>query len=238
MKNYSKEITELQELIKGVSTERWNLEDNSNNLITDILNEYFNPFKEFEIKVYRNSATFHMKDQENYNKEIFSLYFDERYKEETKLRLSYYTTSSNSDFELERLMHLGKVAKIIKDRSEGILKDIFEARKSNLERSNELYRISSGYEKQISEYRKAELADKKVQIELDLRGNKGITFDIPQYIYLKRTYSPKIDKIRVTEVKGKTCTVAIEMGGGSYKTTESRVNLENLIDQISIYNIL
>jgi hypothetical protein len=70
-----------------------------------------------------------------------------------------------------------------------------------------------------------------------LLSEDGVLFDIPQHIELKRTYCPKLNKIRIIEVKGKTCTVEIEMGSG-YKTTETRVNIESLVSQVKRYNIL
>ena len=235
---YLNEITEIETQINDINVKRFELRKENNEKIAEVLGSAFNYFKEFEIKVNGESAVFYQRDEDDKLKEIFSLYFDERYKEETKLRLSYYTTNTNSDFELTRLIHLGNVAKIVRDRSEGILRDIFAARKTNLERDTELYSLKFKYENQIKDYQKENTAALKVQIELDLRSEDGITLSVPKNIELKRTYCPKIDKIRITEVKGKTCTVAIEMGGGSYKTTETRVSIESLVKQLRYYNIL
>jgi hypothetical protein len=239
MKNYSNEIAELEVQITSARRAQSLLETSNNEKVQDILNYHFNYFKEVEVKVRRDTATFHVKDEEGYNKEIFSLYFDERYYQtDPTLRISYYSSSTNSDFEIDRLILLGKVAQIIKRSSETILSEIKDARKSNLEEYNEIFKKILGYEKQIREYRDSEFQENKIQIQSQLNTKEGITFDLPQHIFLKNTYSPKIDKIRITEVKGKTCTVAIEMDGGSYKTTESRVNIDKLINQIKYYNIL
>ena len=100
-----------------------------------------------------------------------------------------------------------------------------------------MYKIQNDYEREKRSYRDAEVAALKVQIELDLRSEEGIVFDIPKNIELKRTYCPKLNRIRIIEVKGKTCTVAIEIGD-SYKTTETRVNIESLVDQVKHYNVL
>jgi hypothetical protein len=236
---YLNEIVEIESQINEIDAKRFELSKLNDNKVAEILDSHFNYFKEVSIVVRNESAIVYLKDEEGKHKEIFSLYFDERYhKVDNKLRISYYSSSTNNEFELTRLIMLGNAAKIIKDRGERILEEIFEARKSNLDRGTELFSLKLKYENQIREYQKENTAALKIKIELDLRGEEGITFDIPQTIQLKRSYSPKIDKIRITEVKGKTCTVAIEMGGGSYKTTESRVNIEDLIDQIRYYNIL
>ena len=235
MKNYLNEITELENQISEIHNERYLLENSNNEKVKEVINNHFNIFREMEVTVRGTSAYFYLQNEEGYNKEIFSLYFDERYKEETQLRLSYYTTSTHSDFELNRVVKLGSVAKIILDRGEGILAEIFQVRKSDLEKSNELFSKELKLENQLRDYRKAAKAERRIQLELDLRSGEGVTLPKPQTISLKRSYSPKLDKIRIVEVSGKTCTVAIEMGGGSYKTTESRVNIENLIDQIAYY---
>jgi len=233
---YLNEIVEIESQINQIKNKRFELRKLNDKKVKDILDSYFNYFKKVEFVVGNESAIVYLKDDEGKLKEIFSLYFDERYQQvDNKLRISYYSSSTNNEFELTRLIMLGNAAEIIKDRGESILKDIFEARKSNLERETELFSLQLICENQIRDYQKENTAALKIQIELDLRSEEGITFNIPQTISLKRTYSPKIDKIRITEVKGKTCTVAIEMGGGSYKTTESRVNIEDLIDQIRYY---
>jgi hypothetical protein len=238
MKNYLNEIVEIESQIQEINAKRFEIVKSNNLKIKEILDANFNYFKEVEIVVNNESAIFYLKNEENQNKEIFNLNFYERYEGETELKLSYYSTSSHSEFELNRLIMLGNAARIVKERSENILNEINSVKKSTLERDNELYSLKNSYEKRIREYQIENTNRLKIQIELDLRSEDGIIFDIPKNIELKRNYCPKIDKIRITEVKGKTCTVAIEMGGGSYKTTESRVNLENLIGQISIYNIL
>jgi len=235
MKNYLNEITELENQISEIHNERYLLENSNNEKVKEVLNEYFNVFREMEVTVRGTSAYFYLQNEEGYNKEIFSVYFDERYKEETQLRLSYYTTSTHSNFELERVVKLGSVAKTILDRGERILAEIFQVRKSDLEKSNELFSKELGLENQLRDYRKVAKADRRIQLELNLKSSDGIFLPTPKTISLKRNYSPKIDKIRIVEVSGKTCTVAIETGGGSYKTTESRVNIESLIDQIAYY---
>ena len=238
MKNYLNEIVEIESQIQEINVKRFEIVKSNNLKIKEILDANFNYFKEVEIVVNNESAIFYLKNEENQNKEIFNLNFYERYAGETELKLSYYSTSSHSEFELNRLIMLGNAARIVKDRAESILNEINSVKKSTLERDNELYSLKNSYEKRIREYQNENTAALKVQIELDLRSEEGIVFDISKNIELKRNYSPKITKIRITEVKGKTCTVAIEMGGGSYKTTESRVNIESLIQQISYYNIL
>ena len=150
MKNYLNEITELENQISEIRKERYLLEESNNEKVKEVLSDYFNVIREMEVTVRGTSAYFYLQNEEGYNKEIFSVYFDERYKEETQLRLSYYTTSTHSNFELERIVKLGSVAKTILDRGERILAEIFQVRKSDLEKSNELFSKELKLENQLA----------------------------------------------------------------------------------------
>lgn len=150
------EITQLEELINKVSAEGLKLKKSTDLKVQSVFDDHFNIFREFTIQVSGESAYFKLKDEEDGSlKELFSIYFHSRRKEETKLELSYYTTNTQSQFELNRIIYLGQIAKVIRDNSERILKEIDQALKSNVERSNELYRIQDGYEKEKRAYHEA-----------------------------------------------------------------------------------
>ncbi len=235
MTNYLNEITELEGFINLVKKERFDLAKTNNLEIQDILDSNFNYFKEVTIKVNSESATFHLVNEEGFNQEIFSLNFYERYKGNTNLEISYYSTSTQSDFELRRLILLGQVARILREKSEFILKSILDTKKKIEGRSNELYSTQFQYEKQISEYRRMNTENLKVKVEIALKSEEGIVLSTPKTIKLKRNYTPELNKIKIIKISGKTCTVAIEMNGGNIKGTESRVNIDDLIRQVSYY---
>lgn len=231
MKNYSNEIAELELLITGVKKESAELGRLNSLKVKEVLDGYFNPFQELSIEVYNTSASFYMKDDLGVRREVFSLYFYERYKEGIKLELSYYTTSTISDFELQRLTNLGKVAKIVLERSEEILREIAGVRKGDLERSNELFSIQNGYEKKKAEYVKAAQENRKVEVELLLR--EGIVFDQYVYIEFKRNYSIKVITMKMVDVSksGKTCTVLYVTRDG-FSTREENCSVENILNQV------
>ena len=232
------EITELETLINKVQDERFQLQLAQNDEIADVLNSHFNYFKEFTIKVSNESAYFYMFNEEaKYEKEIFSLYFYERYNSATKLELSYYSTSTQSDFELDRLMYLGSFAKVIKQDSERILNEIVAVQSKYKNRSNELYQIKDGYEKQKRAYQKANDEARKAKIELAFREN-GIIFDKSVNIQIKSNYTPRIDSIKLSEVSksGKTGTIVYHLAHGGSIHTEDKVNVERILDQIFFYH--
>lgn len=239
---YLNEITQLEELIDKVAIQQRELSKSRNLKVQEVFDRHFNYFKEFTIKVSGDSAYFLAKNENGISVDLFTIYFHERYKEERKLELSYYTTSSQSDFEIERLISLGKVARILRDNRETILKDITESMNSYLERSNELYRILDGYGKEKLSYQKANDERRKNEIELSLRG-EGVNFDKDVYIELKRNYTVRVISMKIVTVSKskKTCIVQFgtvnRLDGSVWKLVEERVDVENLIRQIaSHYN--
>ena len=231
MENFLDKIAELELLIAGVRRENSELEISNALKVKEVLEGYFNPFKEFDIQVNRGSAYFHRKDEDGRNRELFSLSFYERYKEDPKLELSYYTTSTQSEFELNRLISLGAVAVIVKRSGESILKDITDVKNQDLERSNQLYSIVSGYEKEVAEYKRRLLFRRKLEIELLIR--EGIVFDQHVYIEFKRNYSMKIITMKMIDVSksGKTCTMIYTTRDG-FSTREENCNVENILNQV------
>lgn len=234
---YLNEITQLEELINKVQVERAELRKSSDLKVQEVFNNHFNIFRIVDVQVSGESAYFRVKDEETGSlKDLFSIYFYSRYKEDTRLELSYYTTSTNSEFELNRIIYLGQVAKVIKDNSEEILKEIAEVKGRDLGRENELYRIQDTYEREKKSYENANNQKRKVEIELSLRG-EGVTFDQPVYIQFKRNYSIKVRTLKMIDVSksGKTCTMIYTTRDG-FSTREENCNVENIINQVVYFH--
>ena len=234
---YLNEITQLRELINKVSAERFELRKSNDLKVQEVFDRNFNYFKEFDIRVSGESAYFKMKNEKEELKEVFSIYFYSRYKEDTRLELSYYTTNTQSEFEVERLISLGKTARILRDNSEHILKEIADARKSDLERENELYRIQDGYEKEKRSYQNANDERRKTEIELALRGD-GLSFDKKVSIDFKYNYSAKVRAIKLINVSksGKTADVAFNYDeGDQFRYVENNCNVQRMIEQVMYF---
>lgn len=229
MKNYSNEITEITSQLELIRAQRRELQLSNDAKVKDLFDATFNYFREYDIIVGSMCACFFDAGD---NKQLFTINFYERYKEDARLELSYYTTSTQSEFELNRLISLGKIAQVIKSNSERILRDIADIRKSDLERENELYAIQNTYEKKIAEYRKAELEDRKVQIELQLKSD-GVVFNEGVYIEFKRNYSIRVLQMKMIGLSksGKTCTVVYSTRDG-IQTREEHCNVENILNQV------
>ena len=184
-----------------------------------------------------------LKEQElilvNYTKELFSLYlrdnwdFDDKGKKFKGLDLSYYTTSTKGvdKWELNRLQLLGKAAEIVLNHQDRILDRVNNTAIRFKAEFNNVFTQIQEVQKEIGEV-KTQIQDiKSAQLLTELL-NTGVSFDEDVYVELKRSDKrpSRFSWIKVTEVKGKTCTVS--MKNESYTHSEDRVNLEKLVSRL------
>ena len=235
MTNQEKIVVLISE-INLLSNERYELEQTCNERIEGVFNSHFNPFSEFQITVRGTSSTFYSIDDKGENKEIFSLNFYDAYNQKPVLKPSYYSTSSYSNFELERLVILGKVAKILLNKSEFIVDEIEGIKNPLKEISRSSYGKQRDKEKEINNL-KGEIKDEKISVlKSSILSEEGIKFSSWKRLYLKVNHSPNMDWIKVTETKGKTVTVHYSLQG--HISSESRVNLDNILNEIYAYGEL
>ena len=235
MKNYFNEIAEVQIQLDLVRAQRRELQLSNDAKVKEVFDATFNYFREFDIIVNSSCASFYNLGD---NKQLFSISFYERYKEDARLELSYYTTSTQSEFELNRLISLGKVAQIVKNSSERVMKDITDIRSSDRERENELYAIELSYQRKLAEYRTAVFEDKKIQAELLLKG-EGVQFEKEVFIDFKRNFTVRAVSLKIitTSKSNKTCIVQYGVlnrtDGSVRKLVEERVDVESLIHKVA-----
>jgi hypothetical protein len=235
MTNQEKIVVLISE-INLLSNERYELEQTCNGRIEEVFNSHFNPFSEFQITVRGGSATFYSIDDKGENKEIFSLNFYDAYKQKPVLKPSYYSTSSYSNFELERLVILGKVAKILLNKSEFIVDEIEGIKNPFNEISKNIYGKQHDKEVEIRNLKEEIKYEKILVLKSAILSEEGIKFSSWKRLYLKVNLNPNMDWIKVTETKGKTVTVHYSLQGNV--SSESRVNLDNILSEIYAYGEL
>lgn len=209
--------------------------------IADTILPFFSEFTpEVTVEVTRGSVYFKMNHPDvNYTKELFSLYlrdnwdFDDKGKKFKGLDLSYYTTSTKGvdKWELNRLQLLGKAAEIVLNHQDRILDRVNHTASLFKEEYNNVFTQMQEVQKEIGEV-KTQIQDiKSAQLLTELL-NTGVSFDEDVYVELKRSDKrpSRFSWIKVTEVKGKTCTVS--MKNESYTHSEDRVNLEKLVSRL------
>ncbi len=211
--------------------------------ISDTVLPFFSEFTpEVKVEVTRGSVYFKMSHPDlNYDKELFNVYLVENWtfngvenkKSFARVDLSYYTTSTKGvdKWELNRLQLLGKAAEIVLNHQDRILDRVNHTASLFKEEYNNVLTQMQEVQKEIGEV-KTQIQDiKSAQLLTELL-NTGVSFDEDVYVELKRSDKrpSRFSWIKVTEVKGKTCTVS--MKNESYTHSEDRVNLEKLVSRL------
>tara|TARA_S200002703_G_scaffold21518_3_gene18167 strand:- start:1023 stop:1790 length:768 start_codon:yes stop_codon:yes gene_type:complete len=172
----NEELKELTKTYKEVEKKR-------DEKYFEIIQEYFGgEFTLDDVYFHHNYGTsFEVKrphDQYNYDKELLTLRFkdDWRTGEFTDIETSMYSTNDNSQWELERLVSAGEVAKVILDHGDDIIAKFNSYKDSFAEEFNAAREAKWECEKDIQK-----LKDEKNQTYLDrarsLLEGEGMKFD-------------------------------------------------------------
>jgi len=150
------------------------------------------------------------------------------------IETSFYTTSENSAFELERMVVIGRIGQLLLDRSEELtagLNELFRARKAELA---VYYKQRWELEKQLKEFRKLkEVLDRENLLEV-LKA--GVTFteeegrSYPRLTFRFNSEDP-IKYLKVTNVKGQSANIEYisKWGGGVNKDVIRYKHIEKFI---------
>jgi len=240
-----RKIEVLQEQKQKISSQRWECQARFQAALTRCFTKYFRGVVSEDVSIVCTNTTinFKMLDENCRENEIFQIYLRENYmmkeRNENAYRgivLSYYSTSTNSDFELERLYNLGRVAKIVKHSKQEILDQANElakiydaelAMEKFFERENEV-------EKQIKAFRDEIRAIQKEEKKVALFSEEGLSFEKESYIQLKANYTVRVKNIKLIEIakSGKTATAVFTYFHGDHVSREERVSIEKVISQV------
>jgi hypothetical protein len=178
-------LVQLQEKLGLSNSIRRDIESQRGDQLSIVIHEYFEEVLEEgdTIEVSRDKVKF-TRPQEgySYNKELLNLYFknnDWKDHKADKIQTSFYSTSENSEYELRRMILIGKVGQIILDFYDDILgaynKVLSQFEDALTHQFKEIY----GLEKEIREVNE--------QIRLIQKGNilkkvesEGIEFQLPE----------------------------------------------------------
>jgi hypothetical protein len=239
-------IVNLKNQIAELQNKEYELELKQEAEMKEFFSTYFQNVlsEEIVVEVYRNTIYFKMKDERDYLKEIFTIYFSESYsmKEEedkfTKVVLSYYTTSCNSDFELIRLENLGRVANVVRNFKK-VMKDMANeiARKYIKELKENGWREERYALENLVRESNQKIAELKRQEQKAKLFGEGMTFEKGTYVRLKGNFEPKISKLKLIPNKsGKTATAEFEYYANSegIVCVEENVNVERVLASIGL----
>jgi hypothetical protein len=217
--------------------------------MSDALTPFFSDFTpEVEIEVLRGSVYFKMAHPDySYKKELFNVYLRDNWKfdggENKKsfdaVDLSYYTTSTKGvdTWELKRLQLLGVIAGIVHDHQERILlrvNNVVLPFKEEYDRVSDQVRL---VEKGIRELNEKIVTLNKQGIQFDLT-NGGIEFNKPVNIQMKSNYTPHIKTLKLTDISksGATATAVFEFYRGGHISSEERVSITKITEQVLGYS--
>jgi hypothetical protein len=241
----NQEIETLQNQKQSISSQRYACRERFEKALTRGFSRYFRGIVSEDIRIECTQTGIYFKkmnEEGSYEKELFSIYLRETYfsteKREQMFRdceLSYYTTSTNSNWELERLTNLGRVAQVLKDSKDEIvnqaneLGEIYDA-EFEMEK---FYERESLVEKQISEL-KNEIRTIKKEEKKQALFSEGLTFEKAVYIQLKSNFTARVKNIKLIDVakSGLTATAVFEYEFHNQVSREERVSIEKIVSQV------
>ena len=118
--------------------------------------------------------------------EYFTLYVRENYQSEKldKIETSFYSTTTDSEFELDRMINLGIIAKLIRKNRENIFYILNSNRKYYRNLTSEIYKEKTSFVNELKELR-TELAELKTNEKLELAQTSGIVFETMKRLQIR-----------------------------------------------------
>ena len=247
-------IVKKQQELKKLNVTKKKLEDSRVDAMFNVMQKYFGG--EFTLDdVYISKPTYGYsggsyeikrpnKDY-NYDKELMTIRFHENWKtsEFDGIETSLYSTSDNSQWELERIFTNGEVAKVLLDHGDDLLAEMNVVRLTNKEEidtaSTESYKIESSISNLKAEINTIQLDEANEKLEGEGlvfgEGKKG-AMDIKWDWTIRSINSAKI--ISKT-ASGKSCNIEIQAYDYEPRVFEKvrMSNVEGLLSQYRDYVI-
>jgi hypothetical protein len=196
-----------------------------------------------ELDVSERSTTFR-RPQEGYSykKDMLDVYHDSNWSTEEieKLKTSFYSTSDSSEFELRRMVLIGKVGQVILDFSDDIIAELNQITSKYKE---ELSKLNSSIlnlgeqiaqiKKDINKFEKENLLEKleKEGIEFELKKEQS-RYDLPD-MYIKTNYTVhrvKGIKLLSKTSSGKSADIELKTISRNWdNTTNTNKDVENIV---------
>ena len=116
----------------------------------------------------------------------FTLYVSENYDTEVfdELETSFYTTTTSSDYELERMINLGIIGKLIRDNKKDIIQKLNTIRENFKNSTKSLNKERYNVQNELRELRYKIEEMERVEM-LEKAKSEGITFERPRSLQVK-----------------------------------------------------
>lgn len=206
-------VDSLNAQIEALYTKETLLAQAQNNLIANFLTPYLEQYQiignGFELDVHREYFYIKRKrENESYSREMITIYAKQSYGNDSKilnLDTSFYSTSENSIFELERMVVIGRVAQLLLDKSEELISNLEFYYANYSKDSRALYKQRWGVEAQVKDLEKQleSINDSEVLDKL----NKGVYFENPVQLTFRFNDTSWIKYLKVKERKRASVTI-------------------------------
>jgi hypothetical protein len=237
-------VENLKTQIQALDEKEWEIRERKGEELTNAFSLFFQNDldKNITIEYSRGSIYFKMKeDDREYLKEIFTIYLKEDWEKENNefinVSLSYYTTSTNSDFELIRLENLGKIASVVRNSKTEILQlaNSIHQKYMNEISKNGCLEQRWELEKTVRETNQKITQLKREQMKEKLFG-EGIVFEKNRQVQLKHDFTPTIGSLKLIPNKsGKTATAEFTYYvTGPQKHQVENVNIERVVRELNL----
>jgi hypothetical protein len=239
----NQEIETLLEQKQEISNEIYTCRDGFEKALTRNFSKYFRGVITEDVKVQCTQSGIYfnkMNEEGTYEKELFNIYLRDAYFSGEQMyrgcELSYYTTSTNSDFELQRLENLGRVAMLLRNFKQEVLNqanEIAETYRTEL-KMRDFFKKQDEVSKQISALRKEITELKKEEKKQAIFSEEGLSFEKESYIQLKANFTVRVKNIKLIEIakSGKTATAVFTYFHGDHVSREERVSIEKVVSQV------
>jgi hypothetical protein len=239
----NQEIETLLEQKQEISNEIYACRDRFEKALTRNFSKYFRGVITEDVKVQCTQSGIYfnkMNEEGTYEKELFNIYLRDAYFSGEQMyrgcELSYYTTSTNSDFELQRLENLGRVAMLLRNFKQEVLNqanEIAETYRTEL-KMRDFFKKQDELGNQISALRKEITELKKEEKKQAIFSEEGLSFEKESYIQLKANFTVRVKNIKLIEIakSGKTATAVFTYFHGDHVSREERVSIEKVVSQV------
>jgi hypothetical protein len=209
-------------------------QDKKSQAFTKFIKNYFEDIMEEGDEISTSTETFSYtrpKGENNSNSEIFSIRFEKDWSTDniTNIALSAYSTNDNSDFQLLRLVTIGKAANIILKQKTNILYGYNVLKESFKAETKDINKTESSIYYEISNIDK-EIESIKFNANWDLlTSEEGLVFnspnikDLPVLDLIGGGYIDKIKSLKILSYSTSKRTVELEAEymGYSWETDEN-----------------
>ena len=154
--------------------------------------EYFNGLPFSNVGGYDQDTFYFEVDNGDYKKEICRLDLrkeDWKAKSFDDIKISYYSTSESSEFELNRLITIGKIAELVKNYSKEILYSHKHVSNKYNKVQNKIQKLIWAKESELNIINNQLAQEANDKHRAKAFSNKGISFAKPKRIDLKNGYS-------------------------------------------------